>query len=114
MDKVNCRPDFAVLCYSGYLKAKGKDEIASGISIPATTPPIFLAHANDDSEKVGGSNAEHSAFMYVALKRANIPVELHIYASGNHDFGVRQNEKLPSSWTQLCTKWLTNQGVLKK
>lgn len=114
VDKVNCRPDFAVLCYSGYLKAKGKDEIASGISIPATTPPIFLAHANDDSEKVGGSNAEHSAFMYVALKRANIPVELHIYASGNHDFGVRQNEKLPSSWTQLCTKWLTNQGVLKK
>jgi len=114
IDKVSCRPDFAVLCYSGYLKAKEKDEIASGISIPATTPPIFLDHANDDSEKVGGSNAEHSAFMYIALKRAKIPVELHIYASGNHDFGVRQNEKLPSSWTRLCVKWLNSQGFLRQ
>ena len=98
VDEVSCRPDFAVLCYSGYLKAKDKDEISPGLHIPANTPPILLTHANDDSEKVGGSNAEHSAFMYIALKRAGVPVELHIYASGNHDFGVRQNEKLPSSW----------------
>ena len=113
IDEVSCRPDFAVLCYSGYLKAKDKDEIWPGLRIPANTPPILLAHANDDSEKVGGSNAENSAFMYIALKRAGIPVELHIYASGNHDFGVRQNEKLPSSWPQLCVNWLRSQGLLK-
>jgi len=112
-DEVSCRPDFAVLCYSGYLKAKDKDEIWPGLHIPANTPPILLAHANDDSEKVGGSNAENSAFMYIALKRAGIPVELHIYANGNHDFGVRQNEKLPSSWPQLCVNWLRSQGLLK-
>jgi acetyl esterase/lipase len=113
IDEVSCRPDFAVLCYSGYLKAKDKDEIWPGLRIPANTPPILLAHANDDSEDVGGSNAENSAFMYIALKRAGIPVELHIYASGNHDFGVRQNEKLPSSWPQLCVNWLRSQGLLK-
>ena len=113
IDEVSCRPDFAVLCYSGYLKAKDKDEIWPGLHIPADTPPILLAHANDDSEKVGGSNAENSAFMYIALKRAGIPVELHIYANGNHDFGVRQNEKLPSSWPQLCINWLRSQGLLK-
>jgi acetyl esterase/lipase len=113
IDEVSCRPDFAVLCYSGYLKAKDKDQIWPGLRIPANTPPILLAHANDDSEKVGGSNAENSAFMYIALKRAGIPVELHIYASGNHDFGVRQNEKLPSSWPQLCVNWLRSQGLLK-
>ena len=113
IDEVSCRPDFAVLCYSGYLKAKDKDEIWPGLRIPAGTPPILLAHANDDSEKVGGSNAENSAFMYIALKRAGIPVELHIYASGNHDFGVRQNEKLPSSWTQLCVNWLRSQSLMK-
>jgi hypothetical protein len=50
--------------------------------------------------------------MYLALKRADIPAELHIYATGDHDFGVRQNRKLPSSWTQLCVKWLQNQGML--
>ncbi len=113
IDEVSCRPDFAILCYSGYLKAKDKDEISPGIRIPADTPPILLAHANDDSESVGGSNAEHSAIMYLALKRAGIPVELHIFATGNHDFGVRQNEKLPSSWTQLCVRWLRSQGFLK-
>jgi acetyl esterase/lipase len=112
IDEVSCRPDFAVMCYSGYLKAKDKDEISPGIRIPAGTPPIFLAHANDDGEKVGGSNAEHSAFMYIALKRANIPVELHIYASGNHDFGVRQNEELPASWMSLCLKWLRKNDLL--
>jgi acetyl esterase/lipase len=113
IDQVSCRPDFAVLCYSGYLKAKDKDEISPGLHIPASTPPILLTHANDDSEKVGGSNAEHSAFMYIALKRAGVPVELHIYASGNHDFGVRQNEKLPSSWPQLCVNWLRSLDLLK-
>jgi acetyl esterase/lipase len=113
IDQVSCRPDFAVMCYSGYLKAKGKDEISPGIQIPADTPPIFLAHASDDKESYGGSIAENSAFMYIALKRAGIPTELHVYATGDHDFGVRQNEKLPSSWTKLCVNWLRNQNLLK-
>src|SRR5437763_4326758 len=50
IDEVSCRPDFAVACYSGYLKAKDKDEIRPDFHIPAGTPPILLAHANDDSE----------------------------------------------------------------
>jgi acetyl esterase/lipase len=112
VDEVSCRPDFGILCYSGYLKAKDKDEIWPGLRIPAGTPPILLAHANDDSVKVGGSDAENSAFMYIALKRAGIPVELHIFANGNHDFGVRQNDKLASSWTELCVKWLRSQEML--
>jgi hypothetical protein len=52
--------------------------------------------------------------MYLALKRAGVPTELHIYATGDHDFGVRQNEKLPSSWTGLCAKWLRSRDLLKK
>ena len=112
IEQVSCRPDFAVMCYSGYLKAKDKDQISPGIHIPADTPPIFLAHASDDKESYGGSLAENSAFMYLALKRAGIPAELHIYATGDHDFGVRQNEKLPSSWTNLCVRWLRSQGLL--
>jgi len=113
IDQVSCRPDFAVACYSGYLKPKDKDGIRADLHIPPDTPPVFLAHASDDTESYGGSNAENSAFMYVALKRAGIPTELHIYATGDHDFGVRQNEKLPSSWTGLCVKWLRSRGLLK-
>jgi len=114
VDQVSCRPDFGVLCYSGYLKAKDKDEISPGLRIPPNTPPILLAHASDDSEKVGGSIPENSAVMFMALKRAGAPVELHIFANGNHDFGVRQNDKLTSSWTQLCINWLRSFGLLKE
>lgn len=107
-DKESCRPDFAVACYSGYLKAKDKDELAPGLRIPAETPPIFLAHSSDD----GISEPAHSAVMYLALLRAKVPVELHVYATGDHDFGVRQNERLPSSWPGLCLRWLTSRGLL--
>jgi acetyl esterase/lipase len=113
VDQISCRPDFAVMCYSGYLKAKDNNELAPGIQVPPDTPPVFLAHASDDKTSYGGSLSENSAIMYLALKGAGIPTELHIYATGDHDFGVRQNEKLPSSWTHLCVRWLRNQGLLK-
>ena len=108
IDAVSCRPDFAVPCYSGYLKARDRDEVSEGISIPADTPPIFLTHASDDSE----SEVAHSVIMYLALHRAGVPAELHVYATGEHDFGVRQNDKLPSSWPQLCLNWLRSRGLL--
>jgi acetyl esterase/lipase len=107
-DAVSCRPDFAVLCYSGYLKADGRDAVSEGIHVPADTPPIFLAHASDDSIAEVG----HSVIMYLALHRAGAPAELHVYATGEHDFGVRHNEKLPSSWTQLCLNWLRSRDLL--
>jgi acetyl esterase/lipase len=113
IDQASCRPDFAIACYSGYLKPKDRDGIRADLHIPRDTPPIFLAHASDDKESYGGSNAENSAFMYVALKRAGIPTELHIFATGDHDFGVRQNNKLPSSWTGLCIKWLRSRDLLR-
>ena len=113
VDQVSCRPDFAVCCYSGYFKAKDKDELVPSIHIPPDTPPIFLAHASDDRVSYGGAVSENSALMYLALKRAGVVAELHIYATGDHDFGVRQNEKLPSSWPGLCVRWLRSQGLLK-
>jgi acetyl esterase/lipase len=113
IDQVSCRPDFAILCYPGYLKSKDKDEIWPGLRIAPDTPPVLLTHASDDKESYGGSDSANSAVMYLALKRAGIPTELHIYATGDHDFGVRQNEKLPSSWPSLCLNWLRSLGLLK-
>ena len=52
--------------------------------------------------------------MYLALKRAGVPVELHIFSNGNHDFGVRQDAKLASSWMELCVKWLRSHELLKE
>jgi acetyl esterase/lipase len=109
LDKISCRPDFAIGVYSGYLKAKDKDEIAGGLRIPAGTPPIFLAHGGDDII----SPPEHSVLMYLALKKAGVPAELHIYATAAHDFGVRASDHPCSTWTQACTTWLQYQGFLK-
>jgi acetyl esterase/lipase len=109
IDDSSSRPDFAVLCYSGFLKTKGKDEILPSISIPADTPPVMLVHATDDTT----SPSDQSVIMYLALERAHIPVELHVFAKGEHDFGVRQDGRLPSSWTRLCINWLNAFGFLE-
>src|SRR5205814_3740005 len=86
IDKVSCRPDFAIAAYPGYLKAKDKEELAPGLRIPAKTPPIFLAHGGADII----SPPEHSVLMYLALKRAGIPAALHVYAVAAHHFRGRR------------------------
>lgn len=109
VDKVSCRPDFAILAYPGYLKPKDKDELSPGLHIPAGTPPVFLAHGGADII----SDATHSVVMYLALKKAGVPAELHIYATAAHDFGVRPSDHPCSTWTQACATWLGHQGLLK-
>jgi acetyl esterase/lipase len=109
VDKISCRPDFAIGVYSGYLKAKDKDQIAPGLHIPAKAPPIFLAHGGADII----SPPEHSVMMYLALRKAGVPAELHIYATAAHDFGVRPIDHPCSTWTQACAAWLRHQGFLK-
>jgi acetyl esterase/lipase len=109
IDNISCRPDFAILAYPGYLKAKDKDELAPGLRIPAGTPPVFLAHGGADII----SPPEHSVLMYLALRRAGIPAELHVYATAAHDFGVRPSEHPCSMWTESCAAWLRHQGFLK-
>jgi acetyl esterase/lipase len=110
IDKVGCRPDFAVLLYSGYLKAKDKDELARDLHIPAGTPPVFIAHGGDDII----SDPAHSVVMYLALKRAGVPAELHVYANAAHDFGIRPSDRPCSTWTQSCASWLRQQGFLNR
>ncbi len=109
VDKISCRPDFAIAAYPGYLKAKDKEELAPGLRIPADTPPIFLAHGGADLI----SPPEHSVVMYLALRRAGIPAELHVYAGAAHDFGVRPSDHPCSTWTNRCLEWLNSQGFLK-
>jgi acetyl esterase/lipase len=110
IDKISCRPDFAIPVYSGYLKAKDKDELAPGLRIPTNAPPFFLVHGGDDII----SSPENSVLMYLALKRAGVPAELHIYAGTTHDFGVRKSGNPYSMWTESCAAWLRHQGFLKK
>jgi peptidylprolyl isomerase len=102
IDDVSCRPDFAIAVYSGYLKEKEKDVLRAQIRVPQNTPPVFLVHGNDDVI----SPPEGSVLMYLALKRAGVPAELHIYANTTHDFGVRKADRSYSGWTDACAKWI--------
>ncbi|HZZ80330.1 MAG TPA: alpha/beta hydrolase [Gemmataceae bacterium] len=105
IDKVSCRPDFAIAAYSGYLR----EELAKGLKIPANTPPVFLAHGDADII----SDPEHSVLTYRALKRAGVSAELHIYADAAHDFAVRPSDRPCSMWTKSCAAWMKSQGFLK-
>jgi acetyl esterase/lipase len=115
IDKFSCRPDFAVAVYPGYFIEQqpagvepDKTILAPYLQIPKSTPPIFLVHAHDDP--MAGS--ENSALLYLALKRANVPAELHIYAKGGHGFGVRKSNLACSTWTEPCAAWLREQAML--
>jgi acetyl esterase/lipase len=108
VDKQSCRPDFAVLIYPGGVVAKDKDELSPEIRVTAETPPMFFAHAGDDKVR-----PENSVQLYLALKKANIPAELHIYSSGGHGFGLRKSDQPCSTWPARCAEWLQTQGVLK-
>jgi acetyl esterase/lipase len=109
-DKVSCRPDFAIPVYSGYLKHKEKDELSAGLSVPTNSPPVFLVHGGDDIV----SSPDNSVFMYLALRRAGVPAELHVYATATHDFGVRPSEHPYSDWTSACVRWLRYHGFLAR
>jgi acetyl esterase/lipase len=110
IDKVSCRPDFAIPVYSGYLKHKEKDELAPGLSVPKQTPPVFLVHGGEDII----SPPEHSVYMYLALKKAGVPAELHVYATTAHDFGVRKSDRGHpfDQWTDTCAHWLRQQEFI--
>jgi acetyl esterase/lipase len=110
IDKVNCRPDFGVMLYSGYLKLTDKDELAPDLRVSAQTPPIMLVHASDDPV----SHVDNSVVMYLALKRAGVSTEMHLYATGGHPFGVRKRDLPCSTWTERCADWLRNEKILKR
>jgi acetyl esterase/lipase len=110
IDKVSCRPYFAILVYAGLqFDTKDQDHITPKIRVSKDSPPTFLVHATDDS---GVARSDGSALMYLALKRAGIPTELHVYASGGHGFGLRASDKPCTTWPDRCTDWMRERGFL--
>jgi acetyl esterase/lipase len=110
IDQVSCRPDFVVLVYPAYLqKTAGSNELNPEIRVSSQSPPCFFAHAGNDP-----INAENSAVMYLALKRAGVAAELHIYNQGGHGFGLRPEKTPCSTWPARCEEWMRDRGLLEK
>ncbi len=107
-DKESCRPDFAVVVYPGGVLEKGTDQLSPEIHVTGQTPPAFIVQAHDDRV-----NSENSVYYYLALKKAGVPAELHIYSAGGHGFGMKQTDKPVATWADRLAEWMRSRGVLK-
>jgi acetyl esterase/lipase len=129
IDKVSCRPDFMILIYpvisftepcthkgsrKNLLGTDPEKELIENMSnerqVTAQTPPTFLVHGNDDK----GVPPENSIFFYLALRKAKVPAEMHIYENGRHGFGLGKNFGPVSTWPTRCQDWMRNRGLLGK
>ena len=108
-DQTDCRPDFCVLIYPGSLTVKEKnDALPPELPVSATnTPPTFLAMAEDDFVRV-----ETGLFYYLALKRANVPAEMHLYPRGGHGYGLRRTANDVTTWPDRVADWMKASGWL--
>lgn len=110
-DKESCRPDFAVAVYPGHLWAGGESYgLNANVPVTQDTPPTFLVQAEDDN--IDGVN--QSLAYYIALKKAGVPVEMHLYAHGGHAFGLRRTKFPITAWPQLVEAWLKTIGMVSK
>ena len=128
VDRVSSRPDFAVLGYpvismtepwthqgskTALLGADPDAALAARLSgeraVTKDTPPTFLFHTNADTTVP----AENSVQYYLALRRASVPAELHIFEKGPHGVGLANDDKALSEWSTLLANWLRGRGIVK-
>src|SRR5437764_1906899 len=112
-DRLSCRPDFAVAIYPGHLHV-AENSIALNPDIrthvTAQTPPTFLLQSEDDRV----DRVEDALSYYVALKKAGVPVEMHLYAQGGHAFGLRRTRFAVTAWPTLVETWLAAIGMISQ
>jgi acetyl esterase/lipase len=110
VDAVSCRPDFAIVVYPGGLVTRdGTDSLLPDVHVPKDACQMFFAQAETDRV-----NSENSTLTFLALKRAGVSAELHIYAAGAHGFGLRPTTNPHGTWTVRCEEWLAGQGFWKR
>jgi dipeptidyl aminopeptidase/acylaminoacyl peptidase len=90
--------------------AKLVESLSNETQVTAETPPTFLAHTTDDT----GVPPENSIAFYLALHKAHVPCELHIYEKGQHGLGLAPNQPGFKSWPANCADWLGVHGWLGK
>jgi acetyl esterase/lipase len=129
IDRVSCRPDFLVLCYpvisfttpythqgskknllGEHPEAKLVERMSSELAVTSETPPTFLFHTNEDT----GVPPENSVLFYLALRKAGVPTEMHIYEKGRHGVGLAPKLPALSSWPERCIDWMSGRGLLDK
>ncbi len=122
------RPNFAILLYpvitfgakahaGSREKLLGKNPSAEQIAwysnelqVTNQTPPTLLVHSMDDLTVP----VENSIDYYLALKKAGVPAEMHLYPTGGHGYALRTTGKgSVANWPAACEGWLKNLGYMK-
>lgn len=123
------RPDFAILAYpvisfTAPYTHKGSEknllgdnpdpklaeELSAELHVTAQTPPTFLFTTSADT----GVPAENSIAFYLALHKAGVPAELHVFERGPHGVGLDLGDPALSEWPRLLANWLRGRGLLSK
>jgi acetyl esterase/lipase len=127
IDRASSRPDFLILGYPVIsmtqtymhrgsrenLLGKDADEaIARGLSnelhVTDQTPPAFIFQTDADKSVP----AENCVAFYLALRRAGVPAELHIYQEGRHGVGLARDLPGTSTWPDRLRDWLQIRGLI--
>ncbi len=132
-DQMSCRPDFAVAIYPGHLSRSAAEwdarqgrkkyplpapdalsvadknlGVNPDLHVTGRTPPTFLLQAEDDHI----DSVYDSLAYYIALQKAGVPAEMHLYAQGNHAFGLRRTNLPITGWPALVEIWLKTIGMV--
>lgn len=128
IDRVSSRPDFVILAYpvisfvAPYAHAGsgenllGKNpspelakELSNEFQVKKDTPPTFVWSTSTD-ETVP---PENSVAFYLALLKAGVSAELHIFAKAPHGVGLDLRDPSVGMWEELVVEWLRGRGVLE-
>jgi len=128
IDRASSRPDFTVLAYpvismveafthkgsrENLLGVDPDPELARSLSsetqVTASTPPAFLFHTNADTSVP----AENAVAYFLALRKAGVTAELHVFRNGPHGVGLAQEDPALAEWPRLLANWLRASGFLK-
>jgi endo-1,4-beta-xylanase len=94
VDRASSKLDFAALVYPGTWP---------DLQINANTPPMWLLCGSDDRPDVVAGITN----VYLKLREAKVPAELHLYDGVAHGFGMRASLTGPvSHWPQIFVDWL--------
>lgn len=122
VERVSCRPDFAILAYpvltmtdEPYVHKGSRqnllgdnpdpklvESLSNEKQVTKDTPPVFMFHTNEDR----GVPPENSVLFYLALRKQGVPAELHIYEKGPHGVGLAPTDLALSSWGARLADWL--------
>jgi dipeptidyl aminopeptidase/acylaminoacyl peptidase len=86
------------------------EDLSNELRVTPETPPTFLFHTSNDP----GVLVENSVRFYLALRKAKVPVEMHLFENGPHGVGMALNDPALSAWPSLLMNWMRARGLLMK